>query len=173
MKSSVAVTILPLVINTDIAHLFFMVKREAITYSGDKEANEPGVAVQGHDPGRETVVADEADGAQEARHIGKDAQEKVEDGCSVEAIGIGPGALQGIEIGHRQLLPADEVVVGDHDAAYGTQEAGVAHQPGEDLAAGIGYQLPGEDEDTEDAGDETACPEVDAGGAEVGKIVGG
>ena len=77
------------------------------------------------------------------------------------------------EIGKVQCHFPPDKIVGNHDAANGTEERTVADQPGEDVTAGIRHQLPWHDEDTDQASDETANAEGDFARGQLGEVVGG
>ena len=65
---------------------------------------------------------------------------------------MGPRCIESLQIEPR---PADHVVVGDQDAPHRAQQRGIGDQPFENVSRRIGDQLPGLDQDSQHAGDQT------------------
>ena len=104
---------------------------EGVEDAGEKEAEEPG------------VVVEEGEGGDDAAYEGgEDACGQGEDGDGVEAFAVLVGAVAVVEGGEVEAGAADEEVVGDHDAGYWAEEAGVADEPAEDVAAEGGHEFP-------------------------------
>ena len=82
-------------------------------------------------------------------------------------------ALHAIEVAQLQIGVAHEPVIGDQDARDRAQRPAVEAEPGEDVHVLVRQQVPGLDDDAEDARDQPAGSEADQLGDHVGEVVGG
>src|SRR5260370_23650439 len=69
-----------------------------------------------------------------------------------------------VEIFEGEKFFADNEVIADEHAGDGTEKAGIADEPAEDVAAVVGHQFPGLHDDAHSASDEAAGAEADAAG---------
>ena len=61
-----------------------------------------------------------------------------------------------------ELGAAHHEVVRDEDASNGPQQCAVGDQPGKDVVGQVAIKSPGEDDDADGAGDQTAGAKADA-----------
>src|SRR5260370_33338220 len=92
------------------------------------------------------------------------------DGANVYAVLVFILAAPEIEIADIQLGPADDEIIGDHDAGDRTQEAGISYEPAGDVGLRIAEQFPGHHSDADDSGADAARAERDASRIQVREI---
>src|SRR5260370_24299651 len=95
------------------------------------------------------------------------------DGGPVETARVFILAMALIEIFEGEKFFADNEVVADEHAGDGTEKAGIADEPAEDVAAVVGHQFQRLHDDAHSAGAEAGGAETDTTRGENGEIVGG
>ena len=89
------------------------------------------------------------------------ADDEGDDRPPVPAAVVPVAAAGAVQVGEVEHGAADDPVVGDQDARDRAEQAADHAEPGEDVDLGSGVQLPREDQDADDTGDQRAGPEVD------------
>ena len=89
----------------------------------------------------------------------------------IDAVAVFVNSVAPVERFEVELRPADQEVVGDHNAGNRTEQAGIADQPAEDVVVEARQQFPRHHRQAEKAGDQPARAERDQLRIEVGNIV--
>ncbi len=115
--------------------------------------------------------SDRGHGRQEAGHAGRDPDGQGYQSGAVEAGGVPVGAFLDIQAGQVEPRPAEEEIVGDEDAADRAEQRGIGDEPGVNIAGGVREQLPGLDQNANDARNQAAGAERNSPRPEVGEVV--
>src|SRR5215204_283612 len=148
-------------------------RERQVSQPRDEEGKEQAVVVETLDKGG--VLEDSLEtwgrgGLEESRQDGDHADKDRYYRPPVPAAGVGVAAIPFVEVGQFEPPAAQNPVVCDHDGRDRPEQAPVADEPGEDVGADVLEENPGEGDDAQDRGDDTAGAERDVLRCQVGEV---